>query len=185
MPVHERREHFRIDDLVYFDYKIIEGSEFCSDLSLKSQMLGEKGQKYMEMANYFQEIEYELSELTHVLSLKDPALAHYLNLMNAKIDYLSTQIMMGSKVSLRKVNLSLGGMAFESNDKISVDTSLKMVIYTKPKMVPIIVNAKVVFCQYQKETTYRIAVAFDTLNQEQEQLLSQHILLAQVKTRAV
>lgn len=185
MPLHERREHFRIDDHVYFDYRVVGVGQFYSDLSLKNELLGEKGQLYMEMANYFQDIEYELAELTQTLSVKEPALAHYLNLLNAKIDYVSKQIMLGSKIQMHKVNLSLGGMSFQTPEQIKEKSRLKIILYTKPKMTPILVDAQVVFCQYQKDGSYRIAVAFENLTMEQEQLLSQHILLVQVKSRAV
>lgn len=52
------------------------------------------------------------------MAVKEPALAHYLNLLNAKIDYLSRQMLMSSKVQLRKVNISLGGMAFKTMEQI-------------------------------------------------------------------
>lgn len=61
---------------------------------------------------------------------------------------------------------------------------MKIVIYTKPKMVPIILDAIVVHSQFLNETLYRTAVEFDTLTNEQEQLLSQHIMLAQIRCRA-
>ncbi|CEG57531.1 PilZ domain-containing protein [Legionella fallonii] len=184
MPVHERRQHFRIDDHLYFDYRIVNPGEFCSDIALTNQLLGESGQRYMEAAQYFQNIDYELAELTQALGLKEPALAHYLNLLNAKIDYLCRQMLMTRKVQLRKVNISLGGMAFRTSELIKEKTTLKIVIYTKPKMIPIIVDATVVYSQYQAETHYRTSVAFGGLTSEQEQLLSQHILQAQVKSRA-
>lgn len=184
MPVHERRQHFRIDDHLYFDYRILAPGEFCSDLSITNQLLGENGQKYMEAAQYFQNIDYELSELTQAIGIKEPALAHYLNLLNAKIDYLSRQMLMSGKIQMRKVNISLGGMAFKTPELVKEKTNLKIVIYTKPKMVPIIVDAVVVYCQYISETHYRTAVSFNELTNEQEQLLSQHILQAQVKSRA-
>ncbi|KTD67576.1 PilZ domain-containing protein [Legionella shakespearei] len=184
MPVHERRQHFRIDDHLYFDYRILAPGEFCSDLSITNQLLGENGQKYMEAAQYFQNIDYELSELTQAIGIKEPALAHYLNLLNAKIDYLSRQMLMSGKIQMRKVNISLGGMAFKTPELIKEKTNLKIVIYTKPKMVPIIVDAVVVYSQYISETHYRTAVSFNELTNEQEQLLSQHILQAQVKNRS-
>lgn len=184
MPVHERRQHFRIDDHLYFDYRILAPGEFCSDLSITNQLLGENGQKYMEAAQYFQSIDYELSELTQAIGIKEPALAHYLNLLNAKIDYLSRQMLMSGKIQMRKVNISLGGMAFKTPELIKEKTNMKIVIYTKPKMVPIIVDAVVVYSQYISETHYRTAVAFNELTNDQEQLLSQHILQAQVKNRS-
>ncbi|HRD70457.1 MAG: PilZ domain-containing protein [Legionella sp.] len=184
MPIHERRQHFRIDDHIYFDYRVVAPGEFCSDLSITNQLLGTNGQKYMEAAQYFQNIDYELSELTQAIGIKEPALAHYLNLLNAKIDYLSRQMLMAGKIQLRKVNISLGGMAFKTPELLKEKTNLKIVIYTKPKMIPIILDAMVVYSQYQSEGNYRTSVAFDGLTADQEQLLSQHILQAQVKSRA-
>ena len=184
MPVHERRQHFRIDDHLYFDYRVIGPGEFCSDLSITNQLLGESGQRYMEATHYFQNIDYELAELTQAMGLKEPALAHYLNLLNAKIDYLSRQMLMTHNVQLRKVNISLGGMAFKTTELLKEKTNLKVVIYTKPKMIPIILDAVVVYSQYQSETNYRTSISFNGLTNEQEQLLSQHILQAQVRSRA-
>ena len=101
MPIHERREHFRIHDHLYFDYRITVPGEICSDLSIKNQLLGESGQRYMEATQYFQNIDVELAELTSAMGLKDPALAHYLNLLNAKIDYLSVDTE-GSELDILK-----------------------------------------------------------------------------------
>lgn len=184
MPIHERREHLRVDDHLYFSYRIIKPGEFCSDISLTNELLGESGQKYIEATQYFQNIDYELAELTQAISAKEPALAHYLNLVNAKIDYLSRQMLMTGTLQLHKVNISLGGMSFKTEEQLKEQTQMKLVIYTKPQMVPIIVDAIVIFSQYQSDTHYHTAVVFNELTSEQEQLLSQHILLAQVKTVA-
>ena len=183
MPTHERRQHLRVDDHLYFDYRVINPGEFCSDMSITNQLLGDSGQKYMEAAQYFQNIDYELAELTQAIGVKEPALAHYLNLLNAKIDYLSRQMLMNGSLQMRKANISLGGMSFKSTTLIKEQTNLKMVLYTKPRMVPIIVDAVVVYCQFQSDAHYRTSVMFNELTGEQEQLLSQHILSVQVKGR--
>lgn len=184
MPVHERRQHFRIDDHIYFEFREIKPGEVCSDLMISKQLLGEQGMRYMEAVQYFQDIDNELSDLTQNIALEHPGVAHYLNLLNSKIDYISRQVFMGNQVQMRKVNISLGGMAFKTDKQYKLETHFKMVIYTKPKMSPILVDATVVYCQYQGATSYRTAVEFEKLNLEQEQLLSQHIMLAQIKSRA-
>jgi hypothetical protein len=184
MPVHERRQHFRIDDRIYFDYRILSPGEFCSDLAITNQLLGEQGKKFMEAAQYFQDIDNQLSNLTQEISSDNPGLAHYLSLLNTKIDYLSRQVLMVGKMELRKVNISLGGMAFKTSELVKEQTNIKIVIYTKPKMVPIIVDGRVVCSQYQHDGHYRTAIQFNSLTPEQEQLLSQHILLAQIKIRS-
>ena len=183
MPVHERRQHFRIEDQLYFDYKILEAGNCYSDKLIAEDLLGQGGQRYWEINQYFQTLDYELAELTQSLALKEPALAHYLNLINAKIDYLVRHLTIGEKTHLRRVNISLGGMSFKSKERIKEKTRLKMVIYTKPKMVPIIINAIAVYSQYLSQTCYRTAIQFESLTKEQEQLLSQHIMLAQIQNQ--
>lgn len=184
MPVHERRQHFRIDDRMYFDYRVITPGEFCSDSAITSQLLGGNGKKFMEAAQYFQTIDAQLSELTQEIALKEPALAHYLNLLNEKVEYLSRQMLMTGDLELRKVNISLGGMAFKTPELVKEQTNVKIVLYVKPKMIPIVLDARVVYSQYQDEAHYRTSVAFNGLTNEQEQLLSQHILLVQIKNRS-
>lgn len=184
MPVHERRQHFRIDDRIYFDYRILAPGEFCSDMAITNQLLGENGKKFMEAAQYFQNIDNELAELTKEIAGSEPTLAHYLNLLNSKIDYLSRQVLMTGNVELHKVNISLGGMAFKTEEQAKENSHVKIVIYTKPKMTPIVLDARVVYSQFQGEAHYRTSVAFNGLTHEQEQLLSQHILLAQIKSRS-
>ncbi|MDR3443466.1 MAG: PilZ domain-containing protein [Legionella sp.] len=184
MPIHERRQHFRIEDHVYFNYRIMKPGEICSDRAVSDELLGKNSQRYLEASHYFQNIDYELAELTQAIALKDPALVHYLNLLNSKIDYLSRQMLMTNTVQMHKVNISLGGMAFKTPELLKEHTNLKMVIYTKPRMIPIIVEATVVYSQYQDEHHYRTAVTFNNLTEEQEQILSQHILLGQAKMRS-
>ena len=180
MSFRERRQHFRIEDQIYFSYLILDKSNCYYDKFLPEDLLGQFEQRYVETMDYFQRLDYELARLTQTLALRDPVIAHYLNLMNAKIDYFVRQLGIGNKVGLHRVTLSLGGMSFKAKERIKEKTPLKMAIYTKPKMIPIIINAIVVYCRYQSSHSYRVAVQFENLTAEQEQLLSQHIMLAQV-----
>lgn len=184
MPIHERRHHFRVDDHIHFDYHIIHANEAYTEEDIKHMLLGEQGLRCIETSQYFREIDRELAHLTEKLSIKEPALAHYLNLLNAKIDFISRNITSHNKSNKRKVNISLGGMAFKTPEKIKEKTPIKIIIYTKPNMVPIIVDSTVIYSQYQNENHYHTAVDFIDLTQDQEQLLSQHIIQAQIKMRA-
>lgn len=179
MPVHERRQHFRIEDQVYFDYKFLEPGIIYSEKQLTEELLGESGKRYLETNQYFQNIDYELAELTQALAMREPTIAHYLNLINAKIEHLAHHLLIGEKKHSHQVNISLGGLAFKTKERIKEKTRVKLIIYTKPKMIPIVVSGIVVYSQYHSETQYHTAIQFEGLNGEQEQLLSQHIMIAQ------
>jgi len=183
MPLQERRQHFRIDDQIHFEYKILEAGSFISEKAIIEELLGKAGQRYLETTQYFQALDEQISELTQAIALKEAPLAHYLNLLNTKIDYLARHLMIGDKIQLRKVNISLGGMAFRSREHIKEKTRVKLVIYTKPKMIPIVLGAIVVNSLFLDEHSYRTAVQFEGLTHDQEQLLSQHIMLTQVQSR--
>lgn len=181
MPQHERRQHFRIEDQIYFEYKVLEPGNCYTDQLISQDLLGQGGQRYQETMHYFKNLDQELSALTETLAARDPAIAQYLNLINTKIDFLVRKLTMDTRTQLRKVNLSLGGMSFHTKEKIKEKSYLKLVIYTKPKMVPIIINAVAVYCEYLSQSSYRTAVQFENMTSEQEQLLSQHIMHAQVQ----
>lgn len=184
MSVYERRQHFRIKDHVYFDFKLIEAGELYSDQSIINHLLGENESDHLETSLYFQSLDLELSKLTHSPIMQEPALAQYLNLINAKIDCLARHLLLRDSIQLRPIDLSLGGMAFNTENRIKERTHMKIVLYTKPRLVPIIVDAIVIYSQFHHEKQYRTAVQFEVLTDEQEQLLSQHIMLAQAKCQA-
>lgn len=178
MPVHERRQHFRIEDRIYFNYKILKPGNCYCEQTLNDDLLSQAGDRYVEIARYFESFDTELAQLTQALSLKEPIVSHFLNILNTKIDYLVRHIALDDK-NLKKVNISLGGMSFKAQEHLAEKTQLKLVVYTKPNMVPIIINGVVVYCEHLNANIYRVAIQFEHLTQEQEQLLSQHIMLAQ------
>jgi len=180
MPIHEQRQLFRIDDQIYFDYKVINVPNQSTN---DEELFGQNGKRYIEATQYFQNIDYEMSQLTQNIAMEEPAVAHFLNLMNAKIEFLTRMILLESKLQLHKVNLSIGGIAFKTETQLKNDTYLKLVIYTKPKMTPIILNGHVVSSAFVEDNHYRTAVQFEKLTHEQEDALAQHIMQAQIKSR--
>ena len=63
MQPYEKRQHYRIDDRIYFDYRVVTPEELCKERSPEEELLNESGQKYRDTAKYFLNINYELGEL--------------------------------------------------------------------------------------------------------------------------
>lgn len=183
MPTRERRQHFRIDDHIYFEYKMREPGHCYSDELILDELLGKSGQRYLETMAYFERLDSELEQLSPLFTEKDPFMVHYFNLINTKIDYLLRSLSISEKAHLKKVNISLGGMSFHTTEKINENNQLTLVIYTKPKMIPILVNAVIIYSQPINDTMHRTAIQFEGLTHEQEQLLSGHIMLKQGQCR--
>lgn len=184
MPVAERRQHYRIDDNVYMDYRIVTAYEMQSEAYIEEDLMGHSNQQYLDTTRYFEEIDRELAQVSQALALTDPTTAHYLNLINAKVDYISRNLLVGESISLRKVNISLGGIKFTCHEEIDDHSLLKIVLYTKPKMIPIVVNACCVKADRYKNDFFYISCQFIDMSLEQEQLLAQHIMHAQVQEKA-
>ncbi len=181
MPIHERRQHFRVEDKLSFNYKIIKNGDIYTDQSIARELLGAQSY-YLETTQYFNSIDTELMELTKTIGLQEPALAHYMNLMNAKIDHVMRHLLLNNNRHLYQVNISLGGMSFQTKNRIKEETRMKLMMYIRPKMFPLFVDAVVVYSQFHDEDYYRTAVQFENLTPDDEYLLSQHITLAQRTT---
>lgn len=178
MSTHEQRQYTRIDDEVYFDYKVIDSDNPHSSTDIIDELLGKNGEKYMELTHQFQGIDKELTTLVQALSMKDPILADCINLLNTKIECLAQNTLIDDKLYLRHVDLSLGGIAFKTHQKIKEKTQIKLVIYTRPHMVPIFLDCDVTYSKFVKDKHYRTALNFHTLTPVQEKLLTQHIMQA-------
>lgn len=176
MSTREQRQHIRIDDEIYFDYKIISEDSHQSSADAMDELLGKNGEKYVELNHQFQGIEKELASLTQALAIKDPILADCINLLNTKIECLAQNMLIDNQLYLRPVNLSLGGMAFKTYQKMKEQTQLKLVIYTRPYMVPVFIDCEVVYSKFVKDNHFHTAIKFNTLTLVQEKLLTQHIM---------
>jgi PilZ domain len=179
MHSEEQRQHFRIEDDIHFTYCIVNACDAMNEEAIHKQLLGHQGQKYQEVMQYFNQIDSQISEVEALIKQNQPDIAHYLLLLNNKIDHFARFILLENNTPAKKASLSLGGMAFDTNEKLEEKTHLKLCINTKPNYIPIIIDAKVVYCNCEQEGCYRIAIQFLSVNSEEERLLSQHIMHGQ------
>lgn len=185
MTEEERREHYRVEDRVFFDYYIIETNKPFSDLEIQKKLLGEKGNEYFETTRYFNDLEQNMSDLSNSIAKENPAISQYLRLLNTKIDHLARKLLTHEQTKTQIVSLSLGGVSFETKEEIADKTHIKMLIYTKPNMVPLIVDGSAIYSEMIENNQFRTAVQFTDISHEQECLLSRHIMHVQIRCRAI
>lgn len=176
----ERREHFRIEDELCFDYCTVEAKDALNEAAITKQLLGENAACYQEIMQYFYNVGNQLSEL-ELSSSQNPDLMHYLKLLNSKIDYLANVFFLNEHKKCAKVSLSLNGMSFKTQDYLNKGSYLKIRINAKPNYIPIILDAKVVYCHFDNEDQYRVGVQFIDISHKNEQTLNQHILFSQTQ----
>ena len=175
----EQRQHFRIEDEIHFSYCVIHAYDAVNEEAINKQLLGEQGLRYKDVMHYFNQIDNQMAEVESIIKQNNPEIAHFLALLNNKIDHLARFLLLEDNTPLKKASLSLGGMAFDANELLEEQTHLKICINTKPNYIPIIIDAKVVYCKQDSDELFRIAVQFLSLSPHEEQLLSQHIMFGQ------
>jgi hypothetical protein len=184
MSMKERRQHYRVDDKVYFEYKIIQSNEAFAENKVYQQLLGEDGARHIEATQFFHDIDKELEEVAQSLSSKYSELMPLFRLLHAKLDYLCRTQLSKKQTELKYVNISLGGMAFKTESKVQEDAHIAVILYTKPMMIPIFLEGRVVYSQLQQDEEYRTAIEFNGLTAEQEKLLAGHIMQLQISPHA-
>ncbi len=175
----DRREYYRIDDVVGLSYKILpedsaeEGTDNESAASLAHDQALSK-------------VETEVNLLINTLWTENPTTAKALGLLNRKIDLLVSQLSgvhEGQDALLSYANipvsLSGSGIAFGCNERIEPGHSLELKILLKPSYVAVRLRAKVVGCDASGDKTdspYWLRASFvgDDLSQ-QEQII-RHIV---------
>lgn len=181
MLAREGRPYFRTKDEVYYGYELIQENPFVSNDPFSDKLVRYDSSEEFEMLQYLKSIDRELVNLYRSLADDHPALGQYLKLLNTKIDHLAERLVGKANTQSRKVNLSLNGMSFKTEKRIREKTLMKLIIYTKPNLLPIVVKAKVIYSQFHTKNHYHTAVEFESLTEEQADLLSHHIKLAQVQ----
>ena len=179
----ERRQHYRVEDEISFDYCVVNAKDAFNEAAITKRLLGENGLRYQEIMDYFKPIDNQLSELEFMMSKDNQPLLHYLKLINNKVDYLTSALLLNEHSNSSRVDLSLNGLSFKTNEYIPEQSHLKIRINTKPQCIPIVLDAKVIYCKLQADERYRIATTFLDVNQKQEHLLNQHILSVQTQQK--
>jgi len=182
----EKREYFRIDDQSQLAYQIVTAAE----ATLKKQSLSPQLKQRAKWMEDLEDIDrVSASALTDVYE-QSAGLVTYLNALNQKIQILlealieiSTQ---NENTPLQHINISEGGMAFNSQEYIAPQTYLAISLLLRPTSRPFLCIAGVVTCQVldgEGDLAYRIGVNFTDIQDTDRQTLSAHILRLQMVRR--
>lgn len=181
----ERREHFRINDTVILDYKVIDHAT--------AEQLGQ------QLANPFLEDDQQQTQLrslqtaftmvTDQINHYDRDVARALRLLNEKIDIISRGIQnkAGDKNTSQatEVNLSGGGLAFLASEPMDAKTPLAIEVNLQSSCVTIDAVAHLIACKKVESdspaTPYLYRLAFTYMNEVDRSLLIKHILSRQAE----
>lgn len=180
-PSYERRQSFRIQHDLIFNYKPIDAHtaehsepESAVDRSASVQLLSE-----------LRRIDTELAYTAKALKDQHRLLADYLQKLSNKVDLIARHsIFAGApdKQHAERISISEGGVAFLCERALYKGNFLVLQIIFLPGYTPVIVFAQVSRCDAEADK-YRVAAEFHRLRESDRQELAKQMLKAQASQR--
>jgi hypothetical protein len=176
----ERREYYRINDVVLLRY------EFIPESPDDEPTGGETGGLEISTGRLLAEIDRELNQTINTVWRENPSVAQALGLLNRKVSIVAAQAFEYAEAGVQSyddtmVNMSGSGIAFESRDAITEGARLRLSIILSPSQVNLSIAGTVVACEERLTSSsmpYWVRVTFDDDLQAQEQLI-QHVVQKQ------
>lgn len=174
----DKRDFFRIRDQLALEVTPVNGPD------LEQQLQDEESPLFSLLSDLHM-LDYESQHLLRQIAERDRTLAHYLKIINKRVDLVGKALAMqlaGDLSEPQEVTLSEGGMAFSSAQAYPIGSWLMLRMVLMPSALGLVLPARVIRCDaQQKAESWQLAVSFDKLNDAQRQLLARHILQKQAQ----
>jgi len=179
----DRRQFYRIDHQVALEYRVVPEADVMAsahpyhfDVSPHFMLLGE-----------LQALDSETAHLLRRIDKTQPDVASYLRLLNTKIDLLarslvSQELSDSTGLRLKSINLSEGGLSFDSNQALRQGDYLALKLVFPQACTGLLLYARVQRCAPIQDG-FNIAIEFFKLTESCRSLIARHILEAQAKQR--
>ena len=175
----ERREYYRIDDMIALQIKSLSAPQAAS----KEVLLDDS-----PLFNLLSELhlsEFESQHLLRQLGERDRTLAAFLKVQNKRMDLLSqvmAQSLLGDIGAPQPVIISEGGIDFQHPAPIAMGAHLSVKLVLMPQALGLLLRARVTHCD-PKGDGYDIGTEFQYPSDAQRQLLARYILQKQAQER--
>ena len=178
----ERRQYFRIDDDVYFDYRVLDEAEYRAIAAYPP----EQREGVDSMVAQLRELSVQGGNMLATIRKTDPELAQYLALLERKVD-LVTRLLESERFKHdapnTRINISAGGVGFYSAAPLEAGSPLELRVIFFPSYLALHAYGRVVYSRPRKgtdpEQAYRIGVKFTLLAEVEREALVRHIFARQ------
>ncbi len=178
----DRREFFRIDDSIQVSYRAIDTDELPPLL----EMLERGGNGSFTIMTRMQAISQHLAASLHRIEQRDPDVADYLKALDEKITLLGQSLLARESEMMeqppRRVNLSAGGLALDSVEKLEVGCQVEIKLLLLPSHTGVLAYGEVVGVVETAEDPdypYRLRINFSHIRDLDRDALIRHILRRQ------
>lgn len=180
----ERRQYFRIEDSVRFDYKLISPAEL--ERRLKQDRDTEMADEFTAISS-LQAIGQEMTGVLRKIETEAPDIARYLKAMDRKIELLARSLLNKDENLLdqpaKAVNLSASGISFDAAEPLDVGSLLEIRLLLLPDYVGMVIYGEVVGCETavaeNQQQAFCTRVNFTHLREEDRDVLIRHVLQRQ------
>lgn len=169
----DRRQKIRIDALLRFNYQVIAEADAQLDPYNQAFMLPRYFQVLAELKQIDQVLDWEVERLKQ----HTPDMGYAFSLLNQKIDLLNATIFDSIQKILprpQKVNISESGLSFESISPLTQHCFLHLTLSHPDNDFHIAAIAKIVYCNRQKDSTYKVGGFFTSIKAEDQQKIAQY-----------
>lgn len=185
MATPERRSFFRVNSEIALSFHSVDTNSVNQGRP-DEQFPAQK--QSLDLLQELRRLEREAAPLLASVGEQNRALADYLSLLNRRIDLL-TQASVASDYLTREVrpshvNLSEGGIAFNSSKAVYKDSYLALRMLFLADFSQLACFAQVIRCEANQDRDgYKIACRFIGLNDAKQETLGRHIMQAQLSAR--
>jgi hypothetical protein len=175
----DRREYYRIDDMIALQIKSLSAPQAAS----KEVLLDDS-----PLFNLLSELhlsEFESQHLLRQLGERDRTLAAFLKVQNKRMDLLSqvmAQSLLGEIGAPQPVIISEGGIDFQHPTVLAPGSHLAVKLVLMPQALGLLLRAKVTHCD-PKGSGFDVGTEFESMTDAQRQLLARYILQKQAQER--
>lgn len=175
----DRREYYRIDDMIALQIKSLSAPQAAS----KEVLLDDS-----PLFNLLSELhlsEFESQHLLRQLGERDRTLAAFLKVQNKRMDLLSqvmAQSLLGEIGAPQPVIISEGGIDFQHPTVLTPGSHLAVKLVLMPQALGLLLRAKVTHCD-PKGDSFDIGTEFESMTDARRQLLARYILQKQAQER--
>ncbi|WP_299768304.1 PilZ domain-containing protein [uncultured Pseudoteredinibacter sp.] len=178
-PDRDRRCHYRVDDQLHFDFKLVERKTMryhpASELFTQ--------QREQQLLAELSKLDDEGQNLLRDIAKEHRGVAIYLGLLNRKTQLISQHLCQSQSAQhMVKLNLSEGGLAFNHDTALNVGDYMAVSLGISEEAWQLFLYGRVVRCLAAVPKGHQIAIAFCDIDDEQQKQLTRRVFKKQMQS---
>jgi len=182
----ERRQYFRIQNKLYMCYELVE-NDGNATLDTVKEPDESKVSMEIELLNELSQLEEQNKQFLKTLDKADNRVINHISSVNSRLSLLSKRVIQALDVDfseLMDVDISGGGLRFESDKSLKTEQRIKLELILMPKYIGMTLFAKVVdSIALNTGDGFCVAIEFIEISESDRDAIIGHIFKTQSKRK--